>query len=499
MSKRFVAIWFRYLVSDRMIRSRPDLKGSPFVTALPQRGRMVVVSASNEAQRQGIHPGMVVADCKAILPALQVFDTQKGLEQKLLTALAEWCIRFTPFASVDMPDGLILDATGCTHLWGGEENYVKDIAARLGAFGYDVRVAMADTVGAARGIARYGTGIISVVKSGGQLEALMPLPPDALHLEETVLQRLRKLGLTSISKFIHMPKPVLRRRFGRELLSQLGKALGQEIEIVYPVIPLEPYRELLPSLEPIRTATGIEIALKQLLEQLCKRLENENKGLRRCVFKCYRIDNNIQQIEIGTNRPSRSVKHLFKLFENKIANITPALGIELFILEAPVVEELQAGQEAMWHTTEQDEQSVAELLDRIAGKVGSDKIHRYLPDEHYWPERSYKQATSLAEKPATEWRTDLPRPILLLPCPELIEVMVRMPDYPPLHFIYQGKRHMVNKADGPERIEQEWWLQKGLYRDYYCIEDEEGARFWLFRAGPYDEHDPKWYIHGFFA
>jgi protein ImuB len=66
-------------------------------------------------------------------------------------------------------------------------------------------------------------------------------------------------------------------------------------------------------------------------------------------------------------------------------------------------------------------------------------------------------------------------------------------------FIYKGKIHKVIKADGPERIEREWWLEDGLHRDYYAVEDEQGARYWIFRLGHYDEHKPEWFIHGVFA
>ena len=50
--------------------------------------------------------------------------------------------------------------------------------------------------------------------------------------------------------------------------------------------------------------TGIEIALKKLLELLCKRLQQEGKGIRKAIFKCYRVDGNIQEIDIGTNHAS---------------------------------------------------------------------------------------------------------------------------------------------------------------------------------------------------
>ena len=67
-------------------------------------------------------------------------------------------------------------------------------------------------------------------------------------------------------------------------------------------------------------------------------------------------------------------------------------------------------------------------------------------------------------------------------------------------FIYQGKMHRIVKADGPERIEREWWLDTGEHRDYYYVEDENGQRYWLFRLGHYNTAlNDKWFIHGFFA
>jgi protein ImuB len=459
---------------------------------------MIIKAASTAAEAKGIYTNMVVADCRAILPELQVFDDKPGRAEKLLNALAEWCLRYTPIAAVDLPDGLILDVSGCAHLWGGEGPYLKDILTKLRGYGYDTRAVMADTIGTAWALSRYGKS--TIVETGKHVDALLPLSPAALRLEPALVQKLEKLGFYQIQSFIKMPRNALRRRFGQVLLSRLDQALGQEMEVIVPIRPIEPYQERLPSFEPIRTAPGIEIALRKLLEQLCKRFIKEGKGLRTCIFKAYRIDNMIQQIAISTIRPSRNVDHLFKLFEIKIPTIEPALGIELFILEAPTVEDVSITQDVLWNTASKDDDTgIAELLDRLAGKVGLHAIHRYLPAEHYWPERSIKLAASLQEKPLTEWRIDMPRPVHLLSKPEPIEVTVPIPDYPPMLFHYKGKLHNVKKADGPERIEQEWWLEKGLYRDYYCVEDEDGARYWLFRLGHYDSDEPKWFIHGFFA
>jgi protein ImuB len=204
------------------------------------------------------------------------------------------------------------------------------------------------------------------------------------------------------------------------------------------------------------------------------------------------------QVDIGTHRPSHHVSHLFKLFENKLSSIAPALGIELFILEAHLVEDHRPNQEKMWEDTGGlDDARLSELIDRLANRVGAASIHRYLPDEHYWPERAFKPAT-LHEKATTSWADKL-RPVHLLSRPERIEVTAPIPDYPPMLFRHCGKLHQVVRADGPERIEQEWWLQTGQHRDYYRVEDEEGNRYWIFRLGHYDDKIFQWFLHGFFA
>lgn len=497
--KRYLSIAFPHLLTDWTVRRNPELKDIPFVLAAPERGRMVVKAVSTLAQTCGIYEGMVVADGRAILPALQVLDHQHDSAERLLKALAEWCIRYTPIAAIDLPDGIVLDTTGCTHLWGGELGYLKEIYTRLTAFGYVIRMAMADTIAASWAVCHYGPKV-SVIPPGGQLNSLLPLPPVSLRLESTVTERMAKLGLYELSMIMDMPRPALRRRFGAHLLTRIDQALGHAIEPITPVCPIEPYQQRLPCLEAIRTLTGIEIALEKLLGELCKRLDKEQVGLRKAILRCYRVDSYIQQVEIGTNKPSRNIMHLFKLFSLKLGTLSPALGFELFVLEAKTVEPLTTEQELLWDTSgHHDQAEIAELLDRITGKVGKDTISRYLPSEHYWPERAYKKAGSMDELPQTEWRTDLPRPLSLLAVPELVEVTVPLPDYPPMLFRHKGQIHEIQRADGPERIEQEWWMSQGEYRDYYCVEDKQGQRYWLFRAGDYQSGDPKWYLHGLFA
>lgn len=497
--KRYLSIWFPYLVPDRLVISRPELQGLAFVTSLAERGRLVIQSASAPAVTAGIRPGMILADARAVHPDLTAIDHDEALPHQLLTAMAEWCLRFTPIAAMAPPDGLMLDISGCAHLWGGEAPYLKEISRRLYQRGYRVQMAIADTIGAAWALSRYGqNGMIAA--SGQHMEALLPLPVQALRLTAGVIDKLGKLGLFQIAHLVSIPSAALRKRFGPELSQRLGQASGMLTEHITPVCPAPVFRERLDCIEPVRTAKAIEIALHTLLEPLCNHLLQEKMGLRKAVLSCYRIDNEVRQIEIGTHQAARNTTHLFKLFEPKIPQIAPGLGIELFLLDAPAVEPLDVQQERLWlDTGDRQSEALTQLLDRISGRLGNRAIQRYLPAAHHWPERSYTPASSLTEQPAIPWPQGLSRPLYVLPRPEPIQVSVPLPDYPPLLFIYKNVIHKIKKADGPERIEREWWMDKGLQRDYYYVEDETGKRYWLFRSGHYDTHIPEWFIHGFFA
>lgn len=235
----------------------------------PEHGRMVVRASSQSLTKEGILPGMVVADVRAILPSVEVFPEDTVAEEKLLKDLAEWCLRYSPIVATDSPDGLILDISGCPHLWGGELRYLQSITARFCKGGYDVRAAIADTTGTAWAVARYGKNAM-IIEPGKQNEALSPLPPAALRLDNSTLQRMDKLGFRQIGQLIGIPRLNLRRRFGESLLIRLEQALGAMPEPLQPIQPAPIYLERLPCLEPIRTATGIEIALKRLLETMCE-------------------------------------------------------------------------------------------------------------------------------------------------------------------------------------------------------------------------------------
>ncbi|WP_336836124.1 DNA polymerase Y family protein [Sphingobacterium siyangense] len=499
MKKRFASLWFPHLKTDWLTVCKPHLQNIPFVLSIAAQGRLIVSGSNLLAEQAGVHSGMAIADARAFIPSLKIINEQAGLAEKLLHSIAEWCIRYTPQVALDTPDGIILDISGCAHLWGGEAAYLTSIVSKFRQHGYDVRMGIADTIGAAWAVAHFGHEDI-IINEQAQSETLFPLSPAALRLEDVQLKRLQSLGLRSIGSFAKMPRSVLRRRFGDSLLLRLDQAMGLEDEFVISIKPILPYEERLPCLEPICTANGIELALEDLLNKLCKRLSGEGKGLRAAELNCHRVDGKIETITIETNRATAQVKHILQLFVLKIPQIEPALGIELFTLGVSKVETADPVQENLWNNRiGLKNPTVTELLDRLKSRDANCEISRYVPSEHYWPERSMKIAAKMDEVAAVDWQTARPRPTRLLKIPERIIVTAPIPDYPPILFRYKGDTYTIRKADGPERIEREWWIDPGEHRDYYAVEDLQGRRFWLYRAGHYDGQADQWFIHGFFA
>ncbi len=176
----------------------------------------------------------------------------------------------------------------------------------------------------------------------------------------------------------------------------------------------------------------------------------------------------------------------------------------MMLLIASLTEPLFSRQ-AISSLVEAPEPDISELIDVIANRVGERRLYRFAPVESDVPERSVQRVAPTAPDDGVTWPGDWPRPSRLLARPEPIETIALLPDHPPVSFTWRGVRRRIARADGPERIFGEWWrceAETHAVRDYFRVEDEQGERFWIYRAG--DGEDPgtgsqKWFLHGIFA
>ena len=155
-SRRYLAVWLRRLATDR-IAKRSAAPADALVVASPVKGALRLTAVNDAAAVFGLHVGMALADARAMYPKIAVADADERADFALLEAIADWCDRYTPLVGLDPPDGLVLDVTGCAHLFGGEAALAGDLVRRLAAQGYQARLAVADTVGCAWAVARFSS------------------------------------------------------------------------------------------------------------------------------------------------------------------------------------------------------------------------------------------------------------------------------------------------------------------------------------------------------
>jgi len=447
---------------------------------------------------------MALTQARALVPRLDVRDADPEADALLLRRLGLFAARrWTPRAAISGPDGLWLDLDGAAHLFGGEERMCERILGFCARFGLAARIAVAGTPGAAHAFARFGSKRLELHPPGGEAAALAPLPLAALRVEEDVLAAARRLGLETLGELLELPRGPLQRRFGKALLLRLDQALGRAAEPFDPIVPEQPPSAILRFLEPISTAEAIGQVLADLMARLVRTLEQAGLAARTFTLLCARVDGAVQQMTIGTARATRDGDHLLRLLWAKIEKIEPGFGIEAMRLVAgrceplapqPVTSALAGGMPAP---------DLVPLIDRLAARLGARRLYRTGAVESDVPERSARRVGPLAS--AASW-PDWPRPVRLLVPPERVDnVLALLPDLPPRRFTWRGRRHVVRQADGPERIHGEWWKHEGeaeAVRDYFQVEDEAGARFWLYRRGDgADERtgDLSWYLHGVFG
>ncbi|SJM34491.1 Y-family DNA polymerase [Mesorhizobium delmotii] len=505
---RVVSLFLPMWPTDRFRRKSGDaapLPETPLVLVGRDGRRRVVLATDAAGQTAGLRIGMPASKAQALVPGLIVHDAEPEADEMALERLALWALRrYAPIVAADPPDGIVIDTTGADHLHGGEAAMLTDIVERLGASGFAARAAVADTWGAAHALARFGGPQTIVIPSGEIAQAILPLPIAALRLPAVTIDGLRRLGFERVADLAATPRASLALRFGPEPGRRLDQALARVSEPIEPIRPEEIVEVCRNFAEPIGAPETIARYTGKLVAELCASLETRGLGARRLDLLFFRVDNRIEAIRVGTAMPVRDTKRLTRLLTDKIETIDPGFGIELMRLAATVAEPLRAKQ-MISSLAEAPEPDVSDVIDILANRVGEERLYRFAPVQSDVPERSVQRIAPMAPDTGEGWPGHWPRPSRLLPRPEPIETVALLPDHPPVTFTWRGVRCRVKRADGPERVFGEWWkrdAELAAVRDYFQVEDENGERYWVYRAGDGEDAatgSHKWFMHGIFG
>lgn len=465
------------------------------------------------ALASGVRPGLALADARALIPALHVDPANPAADRACLADLADWARRWTPLTAID-GEGLVLDVAGCAHLLGGEDALMADAARRFAALGFRVQIGFAPNPVAAAALAL--AGVSERIGQERLADALNPLPLQCLGLLPELVAGLGRVGLRSIGDLASRPRAPLARRFGQGLIDRLDQAYGVRGAPITPRLTSAPYVSERRFTEPLTHREDVRLVARDLAVHLASLLERHGEGARAVELSLFKVDGGVLNVPVATSRPLRDARLIADLIGRKLEALGETLdvGFGLDVVRLSVtLATVDAASQIDLDARHAEDEAVRRMVDRIGARLGAERLVRLVPLASHWPEHAActVPAAQAGDLPSAAVWLHAPvepesvpeRPVRLFSTPELVEAVAGVPDGPPVRFRWRRMLHEVAHAEGPERIAPEWWRPGAsrLTRDYFRVEDANGARFWLYRDGLYEREEthPRWYLHGVFA
>ncbi len=492
-----MALWFPQLSTDRLQRhEQSQAAAAPLVAIAKVKNAIVLQAVDRKATALGLRIGQPLANARAMLPELEVAQADEAADLQLLNNIADWCDHFTPFVALDGKQGLLLDVTGATHLFGGEQTMLELIVRKLKAQGLNVCAGLAGTAAAAHALAIYKNNAITEI--GAEAAAVKPLPVEALGLEAAITHAFRRAGLKTVGQVASRKRSEITARFGAVVLATVDEILGQGAKPISPRRPRAAYWQERAFAEPIATDDLITATLKSLSMSLSALMQENGDGARCVEALFFRADGVVRNITIAMGSPTRDFNIMLRLFREKLDALNdpldPSFGFDLIRLSATRTEHFNGV------TVELDSDLMAQkeinfLIDRLATRFGANRILRFQPNDTHIPEKAFIAVPAQRVSAKQVWKkrqstSAIPhRPLRIFARPEPITFTTTLN--------WRRFKRSVIWHEGPERIAAEWWHHEEPQssRDYFRAEDHEGRRYWLYRNTTTEQ----WFLHGIFA
>ena len=517
-----------------------------------------MTAVSPAAQLSGARTGMPLSEAKSLVgrsrqfQRFHVFEHNATVDLQQLQQLAVDCQRFSPIVGLEntsqvnerkkpaanhsrrnrQPSAILLDVTGLTHLFGGQNGLRLHVHRYFQSLGYLVCTAIAETVGKAWALARFAEQEIdtdqAVAGSGDGANDFESLPVDALRLQDTTVETLRQLGVYQVQHVRSLPRAGLRSRFGEEITWRLDQADGKIAEVVEAIYPPADYQVEKLLDYPITDRETIQVIVSRLAGQLCQQMRSNGRGGLVWQFQLKGPDSDPVDMAIKLFRPTANLEQLMPLVEmqmedlfrqrkNKNANRSKGASKQRQRLHFQVQQLSVSVRNCVLLVEKQrqlfdenprlDKQALGQLINRLSSRLGSENVLRPVLQSGAQVEDSYYFESLVGNQKVQQKRrsrtpstiSPLQRPLTLHPHPiPLSAVSVDGSQHQasniPAVFLCQKRQYQVLRRWGPERIETAWWRGPTVRRDYWRIETEGQRWWWVYR----DLQKRKWFLHGEF-
>jgi len=267
---------------------RPELRGLPVIVGGGGGGRGVVLSASYEARRFGVHSAMPMGRARRLCPQAVVIEPDHHRYSEVSCGVMEVFRSVTPLVEPLSLDEAFLDVSGAFRRVGRPALIGRLIRDRVAD---EQRITCSVGVASTKFVAKLASGRakpdgLLVVPRAETVTFLHRLPVGALWgVGERTEETLRRLGLRTVSDLAHTPVGTLRRALGEAGAQLHDLAWGRDPR---PVLPTHVEKSVGAEETFARDVDDPQVVLRELLrlsERVAARLRSAGMSGRTVVIK----------------------------------------------------------------------------------------------------------------------------------------------------------------------------------------------------------------------
>ena len=438
----------------------------------------------------------------ALLPDQLPSDESRRTEAT--SGLATWCLQYTPRVAViealSESPAVVMEVEASVRLFGGKRRLVERVREESVDLGVR-QLSWAPTSLAAVAIARAG-------KSNGFAkpidQLLDTLPLETLTCVAIHRATLARLGCQNLGHVRALPRGGLGRRFDAELLAALDQAYGLRPEVHNWIELPETFSAKLELMARVELAPALLFGARRLMLQMSGWLTARHSGVNAFTLRwCHdamraKSAGDGGEMTVRTAQPTRDIEHLTRLLAEHLAKVqllAPVGDLELLAID---VHALEAQSQTLFPEPQQAGESLALVLERIAARLGPERVLRpVVMEDHRIEWMAHWQPAPAPRTRKLNRCVDIPQPTFVLPEPLKLAMRGERP-------LYQG---MLQLLVGPHRIEGGWWDRttvdgeertRNVLRDYWVALSEHAGVLWVFQTRLAND-ETAWFLHGVFA
>ena len=485
----WLALQFPRLALDT--RMGAEAQSEPLAIIEPQGARRIVVAANAAARAQGVRAGQVLGAAQALCAGLKTEMRRPKDEDAAMQNLALWALGYSAQVARHGTHTLLVEIGASCRLFGNERRLLQAIATDLEREAYACMAGVAATPAAARLFAQAGIG--RIVRDVDALrDIIAPLALVHGELPAETCEALAAVGVRSYGALLRLPRAEVARRFGQVVPDHLDTLLGRRTEVVVPMRIAERFRQHLEWPYAIASSTALLFPARRLLVAAAHWLIACQRATTRLRLSFAHEDHPDTVVDLGLGQASADREHLVAVVRARLERLALPQGCTALTLELSETQALDAPSRDLFVRHGEAPEDAQQLLDRLQGRLGDTAVERFVVQADHRPELCVgathgSRFSSLSTSRQTHrdpWVVPTKmRPMFLLPKPTPIEQ-------------WPGFDWRKARLSLPERIESGWWDEADATRDYYRLDQNDGARLWVFqnRQAPRD-----WFVQGIYA